>query len=502
MMATVMDRSAADVAPPVSVPSPTAQERSAGVLDFYRAIVHATLKVGRRYHVAILVEAVLIVAYFVLRTADANDLALLRWLMVAGVVAVASPSSGLVVLAAVAPFNEGLSLTRDVGSKSALAGLVLVGVLIRVAIGRPRLARPRLTWTVASVALAVALLGVSAASLVRTWQRWGADFAQPALQVWLTGIATMLVVFIVAVWVARRGELQPIVVAVAATTVAGLISLVDFSSDAALRTGPLGWAVAGAFIPSRLTGVIRSPTSTAALIMLPVCILVPAAVLARDLRIRIGAAVLALPLIVAAYLTYNRAVFLGLFVLAVVVTWRIRRWLGVATIVLGLVAGAVVIPPYIAARGSTLGGSAEVQPGQVLIASDQQRLTAWAAAGRMFVDQPILGQGYRAYRQLSIQFGDPVLNAPHNEWLRFFAEGGVVNGALGLAFAAVTSVALLRRRGWLETGLFAAFASLCLAAAFNNPFLFNQVTIPGFLLAGAGVGLVARSAPKLTPAGA
>jgi O-antigen ligase len=107
----------------------------------------------------------------------------------------------------------------------------------------------------------------------------------------------------------------------------------------------------------------------------------------------------------------------------------------------------------------------------------------------MFLDQPILGQGYRAYRQLSVQFGDPTLNAPHNEWLRFFAEGGLFVGLIGAGFALATIVILIRRTGWLETGILASFTAFCLAAAFNNPFLFNQVTIPAFILAGTGVAL-------------
>jgi O-antigen ligase len=223
--------------------------------------------------------------------------------------------------------------------------------------------------------------------------------------------------------------------------------------------------------------------------MLPTCVLIAAVFLARDLRLRVGAAILALPLLVAAYLTYNRAVFLALFALAVAIAWRIRRQLGIAVLAIGLVAGALLLPSYLALRGSAVGGSAQIAPGQVLIASDQQRLGAWAAAGRMFLDSPVVGQGYRAYRQLSVQFGDPVLNAPHNEWLRFFAEGGILNGIVGLAFIAITATTMWRRPGWLETGLFGAFLSLCIAAAFNNTFLFNQVTIPGFLMAGTGVAL-------------
>jgi O-antigen ligase len=179
-------------------------------------------------------------------------------------------------------------------------------------------------------------------------------------------------------------------------------------------------------------------------------------------------------------------------VLAVVVGWRIRRWLGVGILVAGLALGAIALPAYIAVRGETVGLASQPTPGQTLIASDQQRLTAWATAARMFIDQPLLGQGYRGYRQLSVQFGDPTLNAPHNEWLRFFAEGGVIVGLLGVGFAVTTMVSLARKRDWLQTGILASFAAFCLAAAFNNPFLFNQVTIPASILAGTGTALAIR----------
>ena len=490
IMVSVMDRAAADPAPHAAVVT-TDSSVAAGVLDLYRAVAIATDRLARRYRVAVGLEIGLIVAYFALRAGAANEVALATWLIAAGVLAVVSPTSGLVVLAAVAPFNEGVSVTRDIGSKTVLAGLILAGVLVRAVAARSiRLPAPR--SVTASLALAIGLLAISAASLIQTWQRWGRDFAEPAAQVWLQGVGTMLVIFLAAAWVGRRGELRPVLVAVAATSVAGLVSLADFVSDSTMRSGPLGWATAGAFIPERLTGVIRSPTSTAALVMLPVCVLLAAALLARDRRLRIAAALTAVPLLIAAYLTYNRAVFLALFVLVLVIGWRIRRSIGIGILVVGIVLGALALPVYLSLRGSAVGAASQPLPGQILIASDQQRLTAWATAGRMFLDQPLTGQGYRAYRQLSVAFGDPTLNAPHNEWLRFFAEGGVVNGVVGLAFAVVTGIVLLRRRGWLETGLFGAFASLCLAAAFNNPFLFNQVTIPGFLLAGIGVGLVAR----------
>ncbi len=460
-----------------------------GVPDLYRALLAATVELVRRYRLAIVTEIVLIVLYFGLRTIDAIDTPLIAWLAVAVAVCVVTPTSGLVVLAAIAPFNEALDLGHGVGSKTIMAGAILLGIGIRWLVVPAVRARPSLP-----VVLAVGLLVTTALGLLVTLSRWGAQFTADAAGTWATGIATMLLVFIGAVWIARNGERRPLVAALAATTVAGLISLADFSRDATLRDGVLGWALVGQFSPDRLTGVIRSPTSTAALVMLPITVYLAAAALAPVTRLRAAAAALSVPLLAAAYLTYNRAVFIALYALAVVIGWRIGRRLGIVLLVVGIVVGVALVPWYLSVRGQALGGGSALAPGQLLIASDQQRLGAWAAAGRMFLDQPLIGQGYRAYRQLSVQFGDPTLNAPHNEWLRLFAEHGVFVGLLGLAFALATAMRLARAPGWLGAGLFGSFLSLCIAASFNNVFLFNQVTIPAMVLAGTGVALAGRAA--------
>lgn len=480
----------APTGPEVAAGPATDAPHAPGPIDLYRAIAAAADREAARYRLGPIIGVALIAAYFLLRTANANEVVMTSWLIATSVVAVLSPAIGLVILAAVAPFNEGLLIGRDLGSKSIVALAAAIGVGLRWAVDAGARSRPS-----APVLLAGALLVGSGLGLVQTRLRWGVEFTQLAAQTWMTGVATMLVVFVVAVWVARRGDLRTVAVALVATTVAGLISLVDYTSDAQLRESVVGWSLAGQFLPGRLTGVIRSPTSTAALVMLPTMVFLCAALLpGLDRRVRLGAAVITVPMLAAAYLTYNRTVFLALYVLAVLIGWRIRRWLGVTLLVAGLVLGALFVPWYLSVRGQAVGAAGQVPPGQVLIASDQMRITAWGTAARMFLDEPLVGQGYRAYRQLSVEFGDPVLNAPHNEWLRFFAEQGVVVGLLGVTFAVATSIRLARRPGWLETGILASFLSLCLAASFNNVFLFNQVTIPAMILAGTGVAL-ARPGP-------
>lgn len=475
---------------PITGPADDSSAVAPGVIDFYRELAAAAVAVTARYRLALVSEFALIALYFAIRTIGTDPTQMTVWVIAVVVLGVVHPVSGLVVLAAVAPFNEGLDLRWGVGSKTVIAAAALLGIGLRWLVVPAARMRPS-----APVILASALIVASALGLIRTQARWGSSFAADAAGTWLAGIATMLLVFIAVVWVARRGELRPLVAALAATTIAGLISLVDFTGDAALRESALAWTVVGQFNPVRLTGVIRSPTSTAALVMLPLSVYLAAAVLAPGTRLRLTAVALSAPLLAAAYLTYNRAVFISLYALAVIVGWRIGRRLGIVLLIIGIVAGAGLVPWYASVRGQAVGGGLE--PGQVLIASDQQRLGAWAAAGRMFLDEPLLGQGYRAYRQLSVQYGDQVLNAPHNEWLRLFAEHGVFVGLLGLAFLLATAIRLARGPGWLGAGLFASFLSLCIAASFNNVFLFNQVTIPAMVMAGTGVALSRRPVPAV-----
>lgn len=466
-----------------------------GVLDFYRAIAETAIDAGRRYRLPMWSAIALAGVYFGLRTIDANADQMTIWLWAVIALCFLSPVSGLVVLAAIAPFNEGIegvAVSGEVGSKSAIAVALVLAIGLRWLVVPTARTRPS-----APVVLALLLLVTAGLGLIRTLDRWGTDFATLAAGTWIQGVATMLLVFVATVWIARSGARGPLLAAMIATTVAGIVSLVDYWGDAAIRDSALGWVTAGQYMASRLTGVIRSPTSTAALVMLPLCVYLAAVFLAPMTRLRIAAAAVTAPLLLAAYLTYNRAVFIALYVLAVIVGWRIGRRLGMALLIVGIVLGVALVPWYVSLRGQALGPGATLQPGQLLVANDQQRLEAWAAAGRMFLDEPLLGQGYRAFRQLAVQYGVPVVNAPHNEWLRFFAEHGILIGLLGLAWLGATAIRLARAPGWLGAGLFGSFLSLAIAASFNNVFLFNQVTIPAMVMAGTGLALSRPPTPAV-----
>jgi O-antigen ligase len=118
----------------------------------------------------------------------------------------------------------------------------------------------------------------------------------------------------------------------------------------------------------------------------------------------------------------------------------------------------------------------------------------------MWLDQPLFGHGFRSYKILAPAYGDQVLGSPHNEWLRLFAEEGIVAGILGIAFVLAVAWRLARIPGWLAAGALGAFVGWAITATFNNPFLFLQVNAIAFTIAGITLGLGRSPAPIATAA--
>ena len=150
---------------PTDVPGPTASPQpiqglpadpvavAPGVIDLYRAMAATAIDVSRRYRLALWSELALIGLYFVMRTTFADSTQMTVWLAAVVALCLASPVSGLVVLAAIAPFNEGLDLSRDVGSKTAIPAALLVAIGIRWLVVPAARARPSAPVVLAAVLL-------------------------------------------------------------------------------------------------------------------------------------------------------------------------------------------------------------------------------------------------------------------------------------------------------------------------------------------------------------
>ncbi|MDQ6795883.1 MAG: O-antigen ligase family protein [Chloroflexota bacterium] len=492
--------------------APPGLPSSPGALDLYGDLVEAarsTLDAARRRRLAIVVELSMIAIYVLLRTADVGRGPLALWTAAAIAISVLSPVSGLVILAAIAPFSEPFTVTRQLSVKTFLVVALAAGVVIRVAwwaaawvlarrtrmsgaIGRSAVRYTRQQLLVAaSLASAVVLLVGTGLGVVHTIISFDHDFAAVAAQSWLAGIGGGLIILLVAAWAGYSGTIRPLVAAVVSATVGGIVSLADFLDAGSIRGAVVDWLLRQNRGVGRLTGIIPSANAVEALLIAPTVILVAVAVLGRDVRLRVVALAAALPLSVALYFTYSRAALIGLFLTAVIVTWRIRRRVGMVVLVVGVAGGLLLLPSYLRARGEQLGQQqAAPQPGEQFIATDAWRLRAWGAAGQMWLAAPLVGHGFMSYQALHEAYGDPMLRSPHNEWLRFFAEEGAFVGLAGLAFVGFTAAALTYGRGAIGAGIFAGFLAFAAATVFNNPFLFVQVLAIAFAITGIGLGRI------------
>lgn len=475
--------------------SAAGEGQTAGVWDFYGALWSEARAAVARWRLDIVVEVAMVLAWFAVRTVAGTDgRVYLLWVAAAGTLALVAPRSGLVVFVATSVFFEPDTLARTLAPRELILLPLGLGVLVQVAADRLRWRPGPAIW------LAMLLVVGTALGVVNTFVRFEQDFQWHAAQSWLGNMLAPVILLIAAAWTARDGSLRVLVAATGVGVVAAVVCLVEYAAPGSISGGPLAWVGFWKDFGARLAGTVPSPNALSAQLIVPTMILLAAALLARDARLRILAAVAAIPLLASQYLTFSRAPFVALYVFVVIVGWRFRRAAGIAVIVVGLVAGALALPAYLELRGNNLPEGA-VRPGSILVASDEARFRAWGSAIEMWRDEPIIGQGYLAYKLLGAEYGDPILGSPHNEWLRLFAEGGVLVGLVGLGFLVATGVTLARVPGWLGTGILTGFVGYVIAASFNNPLLFVRVSAVAFATFGVGLALAERArAPASAPA--
>ena len=466
----------------------------ASILELYRAVWAALRLAIVRYRIAVVVELGMIALWFGLRTlVDVQSGPYLAWVAIACAIAVVSPTSGLVILVGTAPFYEPVEVSQSLGLRHVLVAFLGVSVAIRLVAGGWR----SMTWT-APVRMALAIGVVVALGVANTWRLFPPDWALHATHSWLATIGGAMILLIVGTWVAGTGAPRFVTVAVVSCTIAIALAMAELFVPGSISASRLEWIGFWKDFHGRLSGPIASPNGIAALAVMPVCVMTAVAVLGRGRLLRLAAALGAAVLLVAMYVTYSRAALLSLFGLAVIVAWRLHRLLGAAVLVVGIVGGILLLPTYLQLR-SQAGSSGASEPGSLLVATDRDRIMGWQAGVAMWQDEPLIGQGFLAYKQLADQFGDPILSSPHNEWLRLFIEEGAFAGFIGLAFVASTLAWLRRGRGALEAGILAGAIGWSTMASFNNPFLFIQVSAMVFPLIGYGLVSAARRRDQEPP---
>ena len=243
---------------------------------------------------------------------------------------------------------------------------------------------------------------------------------------------------------------------------------------------------------------MSAPNAMAMLALLPACLVAAWMMHRRSLSVWLaGSAVLAV-VALGVLLTFSRSAVLALAAVAVSYAWYIRRSAAIVMLLVAVVGAAILVPLYLEQRaGTPLAGVEGILQGFFTV-GDSVRASGWAAAIRMTLDSPLIGHGFRSYVLVHAQFGDPAQSAPHNEWLRLYAEQGVIVGTAGLVFlvAALTALWQLARAvvwgGAVVLGAFGVLVAYAIMASFNNPLNYAQLNIPVFAVLGTALGLALR----------
>ena len=400
-----------------------------GILAFYAAIWSELRSAATRWHLAIVVEVAMILAWFVIRTAAGVDgRAYLLWVIAAGILAVLWPMSGLVVFVATSVFYEPDNIPRDIPIRILVLIPLAAGVLIRIAADRFRW-RPSL-----AVWLALALLVGTALGVVVSFDRFPDDVAWRAARSWFNNMAGPVILLIAAVWTARGGSTRVLVVACIVAVVSAAVALAEYASPGLFSVGRFDWVGFWKDFGARLAGTIPSPNALSAQLIVPTAVLGAAVLLARDLRLKALALVGLVPLLARPLPDLQSVAAPGR------VRLRRRRRVACSTSGSGSLCSSAASSSARRCCPATSQLRARRHPGRRSSPArsssppTQYRFQAWGAAVAMWADEPLIGQGYLAYKALGPEFGDPLLGSPHNEWLRFFAEEGTIVGLVGIAF--------------------------------------------------------------------
>jgi putative inorganic carbon (HCO3(-)) transporter len=437
------------------------------------------LRPARRDAMFFALALTLVAIYFVLRTLSVPSYAVTAWATLACIVALVSPLAGVTVLAAIAPFTEALTAAGEITPIAPLLAVLGLALLVHAWLRRPV---PRMA---APVIAAIALFCVTLLGVVYSAAAFGPVRAVEAIQSWVPGIGGGLTVLIVAAWLARQGELRPLAVGVGAISAAAAVSLLDFYGRGVVQHSALGWLVREGIDRGRLLGVLDAPNPAATLFVGGAAVTLSVALFDRRPPVRLLAALASAFLVAATLATLSRSGVLALALVGTILAWRRWRPAGIALAIVALAIGVVI---------ATGGVVLRVVPSVF----DTARVDAWRASVSMWLAAPLTGEGFRSFEWLHDTFGS-ALDAPHNEWLRLFAEEGTAGGLIGLAFVVTMGVTLLRTSDWRVTAAGAAFAALVLMACFNNPMLYVQVTASVLLVVGSGLGLAIGRAERPPP---
>jgi len=351
-------------------------------------------------------------------------------------VSIASPATGLVVLAFMAPLKPPPAVPAP-GFNLILISAILLGCVYRLPIDRPRLrVAPSL------LLLAAFVLYVFVQQLPDMLSGYAGDRAHDVGYLFyqlLAGFGTI----VAAGLVLRNRSPYPVLVALLLSAIFAVILAIVTTDGAG---GSLQSLVAKSDVAARATGPFGNPNSFGQFLAYA-CILAAAwFVTVRSPRLR-TALLLALGFIgYGLSLSLSRGAVATLFAGLVALAFTRSRAFGLAAVGAALALLIVGYPLLVEWRLTNETGSASAAAAAGLAASDEGRFGAVLAAPALLAMSPVFGIGFGQYKFMSALVTDQGAGlVAHNWYGTVLAEQGLLGVALWLLMLASVGIWILSR---------------------------------------------------------
>jgi O-antigen ligase len=394
---------------------------------------------------------------------------LLPLVAAAALVSVASPPSGLVLVAGLLPQRQ-LSVLQPPGAEIILLGSLAAGVILRAAPGWGRL-----RVSIGGIA-AVGYVALTLMTIPPAVSGSGPDEIGPAIARFLH-VAGALVLFLCARWIMQRhGTWRFIGVAGGSAALAAFVGIAGFFRvAAALQLQALLSSTADTF--NRAVGTFSNPNYFGAFAALAAVMLVGLATAAPSRPGRLFFLAGAATCITGLALSLSRGGILSSLVGLLTLAFMRSRSFGIAVTIAVVAIGAVAYPLFLGARLEQTFGAATTDAYIQATQSEESRLSMIAGGLALWAAAPIFGVGFGRFQTLIPPFTSEVsLTYPHNWYVRVLAEQGVA-GALVVGIIIVALLLALRRsqEPLRATALAMTFATLTFNL-FGEPLLGLQST--------------------------
>lgn len=339
--------------------------------------------------------------------------------LAAALVAVASPFTGLTILAFMMPLKPPLVIPAP-GFNLMLVGATLVGCLYRLPIDRPR---ARLNAALLLFGAYIAYIGVQHLPELLAGYSTNDDHEVGFL---FLQVAAGFGLVVAAAYLLRGRSPYPILtVALVGATLAGLIAILTYDHPPA--GPPLAGLVALPDRAVRAAGPFGNPNYLGTLVSLTAVIGASLLTVVRTRRARAFLATAVAVAVGALLFSQSRGALIAAFLGFASLTWARSRRLAIIVVGVGVIAAVVLYPAFVEWRLANLG----VQRAATITDSDEGRLEGTLAGFQLFLQSPILGIGFGHYTSMSVLV--PGIHSPinaHNWYVNVLAEQGLVGAVL------------------------------------------------------------------------